>query len=284
MSKYRRLRERCVAEGVLAPEQLVEPAAAEWSQLALAHDSDYLERVREGRLSTQEQRRVGFPWSTEMVERSRRSVGGTLGAARAALAAAANGGGGVALNLAGGTHHAHAAHGEGFCVFNDAAVAIRVLQVAGDIDRALVLDCDVHQGNGTAAIFAADPTVFTFSIHGARNFPFRKARSSLDIGLPDGAGDDVVLAALELHLALVLDEFAPGLVIYLAGADPFYTDRFGLLAMTMAGLLARDEFVLGECRSRSIPIAIVMAGGYAKDTEDTVAIHLQTVSAAVGGG
>jgi acetoin utilization deacetylase AcuC-like enzyme len=190
------------------------------------------------------------------------------------------GGWGVAVNLAGGTHHAYPDHGEGFCVFNDAAVAIRVLQCEGVIRRAAVIDCDVHQGNGTAAVFASDPSVFTFSIHGARNFPFRKERSSLDVELPDGAGDDAFLAALELHVPRVLAEFGPELVIYLAGADPFHQDRFGRLAMTKDGLAERDRLALGACRDAGVPVAVAMAGGYARDTEDTVDIHVRTIRTA----
>jgi acetoin utilization deacetylase AcuC-like enzyme len=213
-----------------------------------------------------------------MVERSRRSAGATICAARVALAEA--GGWGVAVNLAGGTHHAYPDHGEGFCVFNDAAVAIRVLQRDGAIRRAAVIDCDVHQGNGTAAVFASDPSVFTFSIHGARNFPFRKERSSLDVELPDGAGDDAFLAALELHVPRVLAEFRPELAIYLAGADPFHQDRFGRLALTKEGLAERDRLVLGACRDAGVPVAVAMAGGYARDTEDTVDIHVRTIRTA----
>lgn len=280
MVKYRRVRERCLAEGVLHPDDVAEPPAATWEELGLVHDADYVEKVRTGTLAPLEQRRIGFPWSPEMVERSRRSVGATIAAARVALGEAAEGGWGAAVNLAGGTHHAYPDHGEGFCVFNDAAVAIRVLQQAGEIGRAVVLDCDVHQGNGTAAIFAADPSVFTFSIHGARNYPFRKERSSLDVELPDGAGDDAFLAALELHVAHVLAAFRPDLAVYLAGADPFHQDRFGRLAMTKSGLAARDRLVLGACRDAGVPVAITMAGGYARDTEDTVDVHVATIATA----
>jgi acetoin utilization deacetylase AcuC-like enzyme len=212
------------------------------------------------------------------VERCRRSTGGTLQAARAALDEAAARGWGVAVNLAGGTHHACPDHGEGFCVFNDAAVAIRVLQREGRIQRAVVLDCDVHQGNGTAAAFRADPSVFTFSIHGARNFPFRKERGSLDVELPDGAGDDVFLAALEMHVPQILDDFRPELAVYLAGADPWREDRFGRLGMSKEGLMARDRLVLSACRDAGIPVAVAMAGGYARDTEDTVDIHVRTIA------
>lgn len=278
MIKYARVRERCLAEGVLTLEQLEEPPAATWGELGRVHQRDYLERVSDGGLTALEQRRIGFPWSPEMVERSRRSVGATLAASRHALAAA--GPWGVAVNLAGGTHHAHAGHGEGFCVFNDAAVAVRVLQDEGRVERVAVVDCDVHQGNGTAAIFATDPSVFTFSVHGAKNYPFRRERSTLDVGLPDGADDELFLAALELHVPAILREFRPQLVIYLAGADPFHDDRFGRLALSKAGLAARDQLVLEECARAAVPVAITMAGGYARDTEDTVDIHLQTIRTA----
>ncbi|MFL5383803.1 MAG: histone deacetylase [Longimicrobiaceae bacterium] len=277
MVKYRRVRERCLEEGILSPADLAEPPAAGWDELALVHDAEYLAAVRDGALPPLAQRRIGFPWSAEMVERSRRSAGATIEAARVALAEAAEHGWGVAANLAGGTHHACADHGEGFCVFNDAAVAVRVLQREGAVRRAIVVDCDVHQGNGTAAIFARDPSVFTFSIHGARNFPFRKERGSLDVELPDGAGDDVFLGALDLHLPHALAEFRPDLAIYLAGADPWRDDRFGRLGMTKEGLAERDRYVLGLLRETGIPTAVAMAGGYARDTEDTVDIHVATL-------
>jgi acetoin utilization deacetylase AcuC-like enzyme len=280
MIKYARVRERCLAEGILREPDLEVPPAAAWDELMLVHDRDYVERVREGRLEYLEQRRIGFPWSDGMVERSRRSAGATICAGRVALGEAEAGGWGVAVNLAGGTHHAYPDHGEGFCVFNDAAVAIRVLQRDRAIRRAAVIDCDVHQGNGTAAVFASDPSAFTFSIHGARNFPFRKERSSLDVELPDGAGDDAFLAALELHVPRVLAEFGLELVIYLAGADPFHQDRFGRLAMTKDGLAERDRLVLGACRDAGVPVAVAMAGGYARDTEDTVDIHVRTIHTA----
>jgi len=277
MIKYARVRERCLAEGVLRPEDLVEPPAAAWDELALAHDADYLERVGQGRLEPLEQRRIGFPWSPEMVERSRRSVGATIAAAGAAIADARSAGWGVAVNLAGGTHHAHAGHGEGFCVFNDAAVATRVLQRDGAVARVAILDLDVHQGNGTAAIFATDPSVFTLSVHGARNFPFRKARSTLDVELPDRADDETFLAAVETYVPQVLAEFRPDLAIYLAGADPFEDDRFGRLGVSKAALAERDRLTLALCREAGVPVAVAMAGGYARDTEDTVDIHVRTI-------
>lgn len=277
MIKYARLRERCLAEGVLRPGDLREPPAATWDELMLVHEPAYVAAARDGTLTPMEVRRIGFPWSPEMIERSRRSSGATIQAARTALDEAAARGWGVAVNLAGGTHHACPDHGEGFCVFNDAAVAIRVLQREGRIGRAVVIDCDVHQGNGTAAAFRADPSVFTFSIHGSKNFPFRKERSSLDVELPDGAGDDAFLAALELHVPHILHDFRPDLAVYLAGADPWREDRFGRLGMSKEGLLERDRLVLGACRHAGVPVAVAMAGGYARDTEDTVDIHLRTI-------
>jgi acetoin utilization deacetylase AcuC-like enzyme len=280
MRKYSRLRERCVAEGVLRESDLLEPRQAEWEELALAHGELYLHRVREGTLEPAEQRRIGFPWSPGMVERSRRSVGGTISAAEVALEERSRAPWGVAVNLAGGTHHAHANHGEGFCVFNDVAVAVRVLQSAGRIRTAAVVDCDVHQGNGTAAIFATDPTVFTLSIQGARNYPFRRERSTVDVELPDGSGDEVFLEALRLELPPLLDRFRPDLVFYLAGADPHEGDRLGRLALTKTGLRDRDAYVLERCRSAGVPVAITMAGGYGRDTEDTVDIHLATIATA----
>ncbi len=277
MVKYARVRERCLAEGVVAPRDLREPPAATWDELGLVHDAGYLERVRTGTLAPLDQRRIGFPWSPAMVERSRRSVGATIAGGRRALDEAAERGWGVAANLAGGTHHAYPGHGEGFCVFNDAAVAVRVLQAEGRLRRAAVLDCDVHQGNGTAAVFASDPSVFTFSIHGARNYPFRKERSTLDVELPDRSGDDAFLGALELHLPRILDEFRPELALYLAGADPWRHDRFGRLAMSKEGLAERDRMVLEGCRDAGVPVVVAMAGGYARDTEDTVDIHVATL-------
>jgi acetoin utilization deacetylase AcuC-like enzyme len=280
MSKYSRVRERCLAEGVLRADQLSEPRPATWPELALVHTAEYLERVADGTLGVHEQRRIGFPWSREMVERSRRSVGATILAARFALDSRRRRGWGIGINLAGGTHHAYPAHGEGFCVFNDAAVAVRVLQQAGEVERVAILDCDVHQGNGTAAIFSADPSVFAFSVHGAKNYPFRKERSTLDVELPDGAGDAVFLAALEAYVPAIFTDFRPELVIYLAGADPFEDDRFGRMAMTKAGLADRDRFVLELCSRAGVPVAITMAGGYARDTEDTVDIHVATIRTA----
>jgi acetoin utilization deacetylase AcuC-like enzyme len=272
MSKYARLRER-VLDSHLGPDCEVPPAASD-EQLGRAHDAAYLRRVVEGTLSAAEQRWIGFPWSPQMVERSRRTSGATLAAARAALTD------GTGANLAGGTHHAFRDRGEGFCVFNDSAIAARVLQAEGLVERVLIVDCDVHQGNGTAAIFRDDPTVFTFSIHGAHNFPFQKEAGDLDVELADGTGDREYLDALDRGLDLCLARAGADLVIYLAGADPFHADRLGRLALTRQGLLDRDRMVFERCTRAGLPVAVTMAGGYGRDVEDTVEIHLATVETA----
>lgn len=275
MEKYSLLRQRVMENGLVPPGALRVPQAATDEQLLLVHEADYLAQVKEGTLSEKEIRRIGFPWSPGLVERSRRSVGGTIEACRAALAE------GLAANLAGGTHHAYAGHGEGFCVFNDVAVAARVMQAEGRAQRMLVIDCDVHQGNGTAAIFASDDSVFTFSVHGEKNFPFHKERSSLDIPLPDDSGDEEFLAALRSGLKQSLARFSPDLAVYIAGADPYEGDRLGRLKMSKAGLAERDRVVLETCRSAGLPAAIVMGGGYARQITDTVDIHYQTLKLAV---
>jgi acetoin utilization deacetylase AcuC-like enzyme len=271
MAKYRLLRERVIAEGIIAPDRMIEPAAADWTDLALVHTKAYLDGVATGTLPREMQRRIGFPWSEAMVERARRSVGGTIAASRAALED------GAAANLAGGTHHSFSDRGEGYCVFNDVAVASRVLMRDGAIRRALVVDLDVHQGNGTAAIFQDEPAVFTFSIHGVNNFPFRKEASDLDVALPDGVGDDEYLALLAQHLPIIVEAHRPDLVFYVAGADPYEGDRLGRLKLTMDGLRARDALVFDTCRAAGLPVALSMAGGYATDVEATVAIHAGTV-------
>jgi acetoin utilization deacetylase AcuC-like enzyme len=247
------------------------PDAASDQQLELAHDRSYVQRVCAGELTPHEVRRIGFPWTPQLVERSRRSVGSTIGAGRAALRD------GIAVNLAGGTHHAGPDWGQGYCVFNDAAVAARTLQAEGLVQRVVVLDCDVHQGNGTAAITAGDPTIFTFSIHGARNFPFHKEESDLDIGLEDDTEDEAYLEALEMGLRRAIDRAEAELAIYLAGADPFAGDRLGRLALSKAGLAARDRMVFDTCREAGLPVVVTMAGGYGRDVLDTVDIHFQTV-------
>lgn len=271
MAKYRLLRDRIVGDPFHAPDVLLIPKAATLEQLSLAHTSEYVERVINGKLTEGEIKRIGFPWTPEMVERSRRSSGATLAAARDALAE------GIAVNMAGGTHHAMREAGEGFCVFNDAAVALLTLLDEGAIQRGVVIDCDVHQGNGTAQILAGNPNTFTFSIHGAKNFPLRKFPSDLDIDLPDGTKDAEYLASLGLALKEVLSNGPFDLAIYLAGADPFQGDRLGRLKLTKHGLASRDEMVLSTLRSQGIPIAIAMAGGYAHSIVDIVDIHAQTI-------
>jgi acetoin utilization deacetylase AcuC-like enzyme len=272
MSKYALLRERVLSSD-LAVRARVPPVATE-TEILRVHTADWLERVCAGRLTEAEERLIGFPWSEEMVERSLRSSGATVCAARAALAE------GTSANLAGGTHHAFADHGEGFCVFNDVAIAARAMQAEGRVERVLVIDCDVHQGNGTAAIFAADPSVYTFSIHGERNYPFRKARSSLDIGLEDGTADTAYLEALSRGLATAVEAARADLVIYVAGADAYAGDRLGRLGLSMQGLLARDRMVFEACLTAQLPVAVVMAGGYARVIEDTVSIHFHTLETA----
>ena len=272
LAKYARLRERIAAR---VPDLLAVAPAATDGELGHAHDAAYVMATSAGTLGADAQRRIGFPWSPEMVERSRRSAGATLAACRTALAT------GCAVNLAGGTHHAHRDFGAGFCVFNDAAVAARAMQAEGRIRRAIVVDLDVHQGDGTASIFAGDASVFTFSIHGRDNFPFRKAASDLDIELADGTGDDAYLSALQTGLQRALDRARPQLAIYLAGADPYAGDRLGRLALTKAGLAARDRAVLDALQVLGVPVAIAMAGGYADDVDDVVDIHVATVGEAI---
>jgi acetoin utilization deacetylase AcuC-like enzyme len=274
MAKYSMLRRRVEAAGLSA--RLCVPGAASDQEILRAHDADYLRRVQRGGLTEAEIRRIGFPWTPQMVERSRRSAGATLEACRAAAAE------GVAVSLAGGTHHAFRAHGAGYCVFNDSAIAALAMQAEGRARRVLIVDCDVHQGDGTAAILADDPSAFTFSIHAGKNFPFHKQASDLDIELPDATGDEAYLAALERGLCSALSASQPDLAIYLAGADPFVGDRLGRLALTMAGLRARDRLVLALCREAGAAVAVTMAGGYARNIEDTVEIHFSTVRIAAG--
>ena len=275
MSKYALLRQRLLAERVIRPGDLLIPDPATDAQLLTVHNPDYLHRVTGGKLTYKESRRIGFPWSPPLVERSRRSVGGTIAACRAALED------GLAANLAGGTHHAYPDHGEGYCIFNDSAVAARVMQLEGRAGRIVILDCDVHQGNGTAVIFQDDPSVFTFSIHGAKNFPFHKESSDLDIPLEDGTGDEEYLFALESGVKKALSSARAGLAIYISGADPYRGDRLGRLALTKAGLAERDRLVFDLCWQAGLPQATVMAGGYAHDVNETVDIHFQTISTAV---
>ncbi|MGD8603402.1 MAG: histone deacetylase [Anaerolineales bacterium] len=273
--KYSRLRERLLEEGVVPASELLPSQPATDEQLLRVHTRDYLDRLVRGQLTDKEIRRIGFPWSPDLAERARRSTGGTIMAGRSAMR------NGVAANLAGGTHHAHPDFGAGFCTFNDVAVAARELQHSGLIDRILVLDCDVHQGDGTARIFQDDSSVYTFSIHGRGNFPFNKAVSDLDVALPDGTGDDEYLIALEGALEQCMQEADADLVFYLAGADPYKEDSFGRMGLTKTGLAERDRLVLNVCRQVDLPVAITMAGGYARNIEDIVEINLQTIRAAI---
>jgi acetoin utilization deacetylase AcuC-like enzyme len=273
--KYWLLRRRVVEAGLLSPENLRPAPPAPMTALRMVHDEGYIQRLLRGELRPQEERRIGLPWSPELIQRARSSVGGTTAACRAALAD------GVGANLSGGTHHAHADHGAGFCIFNDVAVGARMMQSEGPGLGVLVIDCDVHQGDGTAAIFAADPSVYTFSIHGADNFPYRKENSDLDIALPDGTGDNAYIEALKGGLALALGNARPNLAIYLAGADPYLDDRLGRLSLSKSGLAARDRLVLEMCAALALPVAVVMSGGYARRIEDVVDIHFETLRVAL---
>jgi acetoin utilization deacetylase AcuC-like enzyme len=274
LEKYTLLSAVVVESGLVPDKDLLVPPAASDKQIRYAHEPAYVERVKSGTLSKQEIRRIGLPWSPELVERARRSVGGTIAASRSALED------GVAVNLAGGTHHAAWDQGQGYCLFNDVIIAARTLQRADRVERVVFLDCDVHQGNGTAALAAGDPTLFAFSIHNQNNFPLHKEPSDVDIGLPDGTGDEEYLRALRPGLLTALDRARADLAIYLAGADPYEGDRLGRLALTQEGLARRDRLVLSLCRGGGLSVAVVMAGGYGRRVRETVAIHLQTVQIA----
>lgn len=268
IAKYEALRRRVVANDPAS--NLHEPSRVEREALLCVHTAAYVDAFTAGTLSEAELRRLGFPWSPALVERSYRAVGGTVEAAFAALTH------GVAMNLAGGTHHAFADHGEGFCVFNDVAVAIRALQHDDRIARAAIVDLDVHQGNGSNAIFAGDDSVYTFSMHGRRNYPFAKVPGSLDLELEDGTADDEYLSALDAALPRVIAESRADVIVYLAGADPHENDRLGRLRLTQAGLARRDVIVLQAAREVGIPVVITIAGGYGRDPETTVSIHAET--------
>lgn len=270
--KFELVRDRLLREGTLSPADIVEPQPAPVADVLLVHTEDYVTRLRAGSLTQREIRRLGLPWSKALVRRSFLATGGTMNAARWALAD------GVGSNLAGGTHHAFPDRGEGFCVLNDVAIAVRALRRDGFIRRAAIVDCDVHQGNGTAAIFEGDETVFTFSMHGAKNYPLFKERSTLDVELADRTGDSEYLEILATHLPTVFSH-EPDIIFYLGGADPYAGDKLGRLALTIEGLRARDELVLRECRVRGVPVATVMSGGYAAQIGDTVEIHCNTIRA-----
>lgn len=271
ITKYSLLRRRILDSGQFSSQDLCLPRAATDMEITRAHDPVYLRRLQNGQLTEQEIRRIGLPWSPGLVERARRSAGATIEAGFAALDA------GVAVHLGGGTHHAFKDQGQGFCIFNDSVIAARALQVDGRIKQVLILDCDVHQGNGTAALLQNDPSVFTFSIHGKNNFPYRKEKSDLDIALEDGSDDQVYLDALQEGILTSLKREKAEVVIYLAGADPHKNDRFGRLNVSKGGLAERDRMVLHYCHEAGLPVTITMAGGYAPNIEDTVDIHFQTV-------
>ena len=273
MEKYSRLRDLV---GELSTLELIEAPAASDTQLLYAHDPSYLLKVIEGKLNPEEQKEIGFPWSEKMVERSRRSAGATVAACKTALSE------GVAVNLAGGTHHAYRDMGSGFCVFNDSAIAARALQkeVSSKLKIAII-DLDVHQGNGTASILQNDPSIFTLSIHGENNFPFKKEQSDLDVGLADGCNDEVYLRSLSTALAQLDSRFKADCLIFLAGADPHEGDRLGRLNISKDGMRLRDEMVFQYALDRQLPIAFSMAGGYGKEIESTVDIHFQTIKTAL---
>jgi acetoin utilization deacetylase AcuC-like enzyme len=274
MSKYPLLRERLLTEGLIRHEDLQEPQPMDVDAMRLVHTPDYLDKLSGAGLSSAEQRKLGLPWSETLWLRSRLAAAGTVLAARTAL------GDGLAANLAGGTHHAFADHGEGFCVLNDVAIAIRQLRAEGVIERAVVVDLDVHQGNGTAAIFEGDDAVFTFSMHGEKNYPARKMRSSLDIGLEDGIADAEYLDVLALNLPQVLAAARADIAFYVAGVDVVGGDRYGKLALSADGLRARERMVLRLARERDLPLAIVLAGGYAATRERTAELHTEVFRAA----
>jgi acetoin utilization deacetylase AcuC-like enzyme len=270
MGKYPLVHALLAGSGVVGPGEVMQPEEAPLRALTRVHGAGYLGKLEAGALTDAEVRRLGVPWSPRLWRRSRLAAQGTLLAARAALQD------GVAGNLAGGTHHAFADRGEGFCVLNDVAIAIRALQDDGALRRALVVDLDVHQGNGTAAIFEGDPEVYTFSMHGERNYPTVKMRSDRDVGLPDGTGDGAYLGALARHLPEVLDASRPDIVFYLAGVDPAAGDRYGKLSLTEQGLRSRDHFVVEQVRERGWPLVLLLAGGYAPTVARTAQLHANT--------
>jgi acetoin utilization deacetylase AcuC-like enzyme len=267
MKKFKGLHDYVLDRGIIKEHEIVEPSMVDEFHLLSVHTARYVDAIWNGTLERKEARRVGLPWSKGLAVRSRLAVQGTINAALMALQD------GVAGNLAGGTHHAMPDHGEGFCVFNDVAVAIQVLRQSMWVQKVMVIDCDVHQGNGTAAFFEHEPDVYTFSIHGAKNYPFRKPPSSLDIGLPDQTEDRQYVATLGDALDRIFDEFQPDLVFYLGGIDPLEDDHFGRLSLSMKGLQARDQIVLEAVLGRNIPITLLLSGGYAPTLQQTVRAH-----------
>jgi acetoin utilization deacetylase AcuC-like enzyme len=273
--KYRLVRERLLRENKASAGDFIEPPPIEDDDVLRVHSRDYLEKIKAGTLSDEEVARLEVPFSESLVRGVWSSTGGTLLACQRALER------GIAINLSGGYHHAFADHGEGFCLLNDVAIALSSLHGRGAIERSAIVDLDVHHGNGTAAIFASQPQVFTFSMHQQDNYPFFKPPSDIDVGLPDGASGDLYLELLGRHLPEIMDEHQPQLVVYLAGADPYREDRLGGLGLTLEALAERDREVFAQARKKSIPVAVVLAGGYAVETEDTVTIHVGTVEAAL---
>ena len=274
MDKYRLVPERLLAEGILTPDVIVEPQPIAPGDILRVHTPAYVHAFINGTLERKAMLRLGLPWSQELVHRAFAVIGGTLGAARAALRD------GIAANLAGGTHHAFADHGEGYCVFNDLVIVLRRLRADGCISRALIIDLDVHQGNGTAALCQTDPDTFTFSMHGENNYPAHKEQSSWDIALPDGTTDEQYLGLLEESLPVLLQQARPDLILYQAGVDVLRGDRFGKLALSMAGVGERDRFVCAYARRAGIPLVVTLGGGYARDINRIVTAHCQTVRAA----
>ena len=272
LTKYARLRARLEADGIARPDEIHECEPVPWDWIEAVQQRALVERLRAGTLSVREQRGLGLPWSAALVERARRTTAGTVAAARRALAR------GVGMNLGGGTHHAGYDFARGYCLFNDVAVALARVRADGDARRALVVDCDVHQGDGTAQALAADPDAFTVSLHGARNYPFQRIPSDLDVDLPSGTGDRDYLRALDDALDTALPLARPEVAFYLAGADPFEGDRLGRLALTKAGLRARDELVVERLRAAGAAVVVVLAGGYARDVADTVDINAATAA------
>jgi acetoin utilization deacetylase AcuC-like enzyme len=274
MSKYPLLKAQLLAEGIIGAGDLMEPEPIDFGVLEMIHTPEYLYKLKSGTLSAAEIRRLGLPWSDALWQRSLLAAAGTLLAARTALRD------GLAANLAGGTHHAFADHAEGFCVLNDVALAVAVLRAEGAIQRAAVIDLDVHQGNGTAAIFEHVDEVFTFSMHGERNYPLAKMRSNLDVPLPDGIGDAVYLEQLAENLPIILERSRPQLAFYLAGVDVAAGDRYGKLALSESGIAQRERFVIETVRGRGIPLVIVLAGGYAATRQRTAELHTHVFRAA----
>ncbi len=275
MQKYAAVRQALLNDGTFLAESIVQPPRAEWLQVERVHTHQYLHKLRFGELNEKELRLLGFPWSLALIERALRAAGGTLAAAHDALAC------GLGINLAGGTHHAFAGHGEGFCLLNDVAIAVHELLALGLVQRIFILDLDVHQGNGTANIFLNNPHVFTLSVHGARNYPFQKQQSSLDIGLPDGVEDAEYLQILQSQVFPAMRVFAPQLVFYLAGVDVLAQDRFGRFALSVAGTALRDQQVFEHCRDADLPVVSLMSGGYNRQAGISVLAHANTVRQAM---